>query len=57
MDAESKGWDRVKLALTPPPPLHHHTHTHKIIRYWLFRGGTFILPLFVNWYVVFYFLM
>ena len=62
MEAESEGWDPVKDSLSrppsPPPPPHTHIHARpRVIHYWSFRGGTFIVVLFVKCYVVFHFLM
>ena len=45
MEAEGEGCNPVKLDLAP------------VIYYWPFQGGTFIVILFVNCYVVFYFQM
>ena len=59
MEAESEGWDPVKDSLSHPPP-HTHTQIHarpRVIHYWSFRGGTFLVVLFVKCYVVFHFLM
>ena len=58
MEVESKGWGSRKASLSSPAQ-HTHTNTRafRVIHYWQFRGGNFIVVLFVQCYVVFYFLL
>ena len=44
MEAEGEGWDPIKLAYARPHPLSP-------------QGGTFIVVLFVNYYIMVHFLM
>ena len=51
IEAEGEGWDPHPPPTSPPPT---HTNTP---HYWIFQGGTLIVVLVVNCYVVFHFLM
>ena len=54
---EGEGQDPVKPPPTPTPTPLKTQHTPPVIHYWPFRGGIFIVVLFVNCYIVFHFLM